>query len=316
MSVFIHLLLGVTGVAALYFGAEFLVKGGVSIARRAGVSPLVIGLTLVAFATSAPELVVSVNAALKGNADISLGNVVGSNICNIALILGLSAVIMPLAVQKQLFRRDSWVMLGSALALTCFYFMSGRGVNRIQGTILFAAFIGYTLWSIISSRKENREEEVKEDDKLLPSCAAWLLAGAGLGVLVVGAECFLKSAVFFARLFKLSDAVIGLTIVAVGTSLPELATSVVAAFKGEADIAIGNVVGSNIFNILGILGIAPLISPMKDAALDPVDLAVMIGVSIVLLIMMRTKWKISRMEGGILLLFYIGYTAYLLVGHM
>ncbi|MBQ9087338.1 MAG: calcium/sodium antiporter [Lentisphaeria bacterium] len=316
MSVFIHLLLGVTGVAALYFGAEFLVKGGVSIARRAGISPLVIGLTLVAFATSAPELVVSVNAALKGNADISLGNVVGSNICNIALILGLSAAITPLTVQKQLFRRDTWIMLGSALALTCFYFMADGGVNRLQGGVFFIGFAGYTLWSIVSSRKENREEESRDDEKLLPTCAAWLLAGAGLGVLVVGAECFLKSSVFFARLFKLSDAVIGLTIVAVGTSLPELATSVVAAFKGESDIAIGNVVGSNIFNILGILGIAPLISPIKGATLDPVDLAVMIGASIVLPVMMRTKWKISRMEGCILLLLYTGYTAYLLVGHV
>lgn len=311
----LHLLYAVLGIAGLYYGAEFLVKGGVSIARRAGVSPLVIGLTLVAFATSAPELVVSVSAAIDGSSDISLGNVVGSNICNIALILGLCACITPMVVQRQILRFDAHFMVGSAVLLAVFY-LSGNGVNRIQALVLFAGMIVYVVWNVYASRKENAAAETeKTEEKLLPLWQSLLLIVLALALLVAGAKIFLRSAVFFAGKLGLSEAVIGLTIVAVGTSLPELATSVVAAIKGEDDIAIGNVVGSNIFNILCILGITPLIAPLKNAALDPVDMGAMILVSILLVPMMRTGWKISRKEGAALLILYAGYITYLLCTH-
>ncbi|MBQ8754736.1 MAG: calcium/sodium antiporter [Lentisphaeria bacterium] len=311
----LHLLYAVLGIAGLYYGAEFLVKGGVSIARRAGVSPLVIGLTLVAFATSAPELVVSVSAAIDGSSDISLGNVVGSNICNIALILGLCACITPMVVQRQILRFDSHFMVGSAVLLAVFY-LSGNGVNRIQALVLLAGMIVYVVWNVYASRKENAAAETeKTEEKLLPLWQSLLLIVLALALLVAGAKIFLRSAVFFAGKLGLSEAVIGLTIVAVGTSLPELATSVVAAIKGEDDIAIGNVVGSNIFNILCILGITPLIAPLKNAALDPVDMGAMILVSILLVPMMRTGWKISRKEGAALLILYAGYITYLLCTH-
>ncbi|MBQ9776655.1 MAG: calcium/sodium antiporter [Lentisphaeria bacterium] len=311
----LHLLYAVLGIAGLYYGAEFLVKGGVSIARRAGVSPLVIGLTLVAFATSAPELVVSVSAAIDGSSDISLGNVVGSNICNIALILGLCACITPMVVQRQILRFDAHFMVGSAVLLAVFY-LSGNGVNRIQALVLLAGMIVYVVWNVYASRKENAAAETeKTEEKLLPLWQSLLLIVLALALLVAGAKIFLRSAVFFAGKLGLSEAVIGLTIVAVGTSLPELATSVVAAIKGEDDIAIGNVVGSNIFNILCILGITPLIAPLKNAALDPVDMGAMILVSILLVPMMRTGWKISRKEGAALLILYAGYITYLLCTH-
>ena len=317
-----NILYALLGIAGLYYGAEFLIKGGVAIARKIGVSSLVIGLTLVACATSAPELVVSVRSALQGNADISLGNVVGSNTCNIALILGISAMISPLAVQRQLLKLDIPVMIGAALLLTLFYFYR-HGLSRIQGIILLLGFIAYTAWNIYASGKELKQSaaaqaEKEEKEEKQPSMGflpALLFVIAGLGLLVGGAELFLISAKFFAKVLKISDAVVGLTLVAVGTSLPELATSVVAACKKEADIAIGNVVGSNIFNILGILGIAPIISPMRNAQLDYVDLGTMLFCSVLLLPLMRTSWKITRKEGALLLGIYCAYITYLCIAH-
>ena len=306
------------GVGGLYYGAELLIKGGVTIARKMGISSLVIGLTLVAFATSAPELVVSVSAGLEGKSDIALGNVIGSNICNILLILGLCGCIAPVPVDKKLFRFDLPVMVIAALLLAVFCF-KGAVIGRWHGALLFAGLLFYTGWSIYSSRKEesrSRESEEKssEEKKSLP--LALLVTAIGLGLLVVGAKLFLWSAVYAAGLLHLSEAVIGLTVVAVGTSLPELATSVVAAIKGENDIAVGNVVGSNIFNILGIIGITPLISPLGNYYINSVDLGVMIFATVILLIFMRTNWKISRVEGAVMLLAYCGYTAYLVCNHI
>ena len=319
MQTILNLFYGASGVAALYYGAEFLVRGGVRIAERCRISPLVIGLTLVAFATSAPELVVSVDAAIAGNADISLGNVVGSNI---ALILGLCAVITPLRVNTHLFQFDAPVMLLAAAMLTIFY-LTGHGISRIHGAIFFAAIILYTAWSVRQAKREAAVNTavVEEARKSVSSGnagamrlpAAVLLTIAGLALLILGAKLFLAGSVFFARLLQVSDAVIGLTLVAVGTSLPELATSVVAAVRGEKDIAIGNVVGSNIFNVFAILGIAPLISPLRNATLSYVDLGVMLLCSVLLLPIMRTGWKISRLEGVFLLLIYIAYTAWLIM---
>lgn len=312
MQTVINLLYGAAGLVLLYYGAEFLVKGGVKIAQKMKISPLVIGLTLVAFATSAPELVVSVDASLKGHGDISIGNVVGSNICNIALILGVCAMITPLTVNKKLFKVDVPLMIGSAAVLSIFCLMS-HGVNRWQGLILFAGIITYTVTSIRTARKEESgNAEAGEDSSDVNLLVAVLFVAGGLGMLVGGAKLFVNSAVYLAKLFKVSDAVIGLTVVAVGTSLPELATSVVAAIKGEKDIAIGNVVGSNIFNVLAICGITPFIAPISAPGISWVDLAMMMGVSVLLYPLMKTGFTISRKEGVLLFAIYVGYTVYLI----
>lgn len=305
---------GIAGIALLYYGAEFLVKGGSSIALKMKISPLVIGLTLVAYATSAPELVVSVDAALKGMGDISLGNVVGSNICNIALILGLCAVITPLQVNKNLLKFDIWVMIIAAVMLAGSFWVF-RGVNRIIGAVLLTCSIAYTVWSVYASRREQNAQDANADlpAKIYPLYLAIALTIAGLAALVGGAKCFVYAATALAKALNISDAVIGLTVVAVGTSLPELATSVVAAIRKETDIAVGNVIGSNIFNVLAILGIAPLIKPIHAVGISNVDMILMIAVSLLLYPFMRTGMKINRLEGAVMLAIYIGYTAYLIV---
>ncbi len=310
----------IAGLVLLYYGAEFLVKGGVSIAVRMKVSPLVIGLTLVAFATSAPELVVSIDASLKGAGNISLGNIVGSNICNIALILGLCSMITPLRVNRKLFRLDVPLMILSAVVLAIFYFIT-CGVNRIEAGLFFAGILAYTSWSIYNSRKEGQQdpelmaeaEEEVTSQKRYGVLLSILFVLGGLVALVGGAKLFVNAAVYFAKLLSISDAVIGLTVVAVGTSLPELATSLVAAIRGEKDIAIGNVVGSNIFNILAILGIAPLIAPIHAPGISYVDIGLMLFVSIILYPIMKSGLVISRKEGAFLFATYIAYTAWLIV---
>ncbi len=313
MEIFLQIISGIAGIALLYYGAEYLIKGGVSIAMKLQIPSLIIGLTLVAFGTSAPELVVSIDATLKNSGDISIGNVLGSNICNIALILGLSAAISPLVVQKKLLRFDLPLLLAASvlMALFCYFF---QGVNRWQGAIFFAGIIGYTAYSIYSGKKEGADDcEEVSGNKNYPVWLAVIFIIGGLLGLVAGAKLFVNAAIFAAQAIGVSDAVIGLTVVALGTSLPELATSVVAAIKGEQDIAIGNVIGSNLFNILCILGIAPLISPIHAPQIDIVDLLTMLLVTIALFPIMRTGWKISRSEGAFLLLLYIGYTAYLFI---
>ena len=308
-----YLLLGSAG---LYFGADFLVAGGVAIAKKAGVSSLVIGLTLVAFATSAPELVVSISAALSQNPSIALGNVIGSNIFNIAVILGLCAIINPVRVQIQSIKFDAPVMILATLLLVVFYFyFQDHSLSRWQGVVLFAGIVIYTLWSIVASRKEQVNQGINEEEKTEKTMnifKALLLVIAGFAGLVIGARLFLKGAIFMAELCNMSEAVIGLTIVAAGTSLPELATSIVAAIKHEDDIAIGNVIGSNIFNILCILGITAMICPLEGATLSIIDFGVMIGISVLLFFMMLTGRKISRIEGVILVTSFVAYTAYLI----
>ena len=312
MVTVLNLFYGALGILLLYYGAEFLVKGGVKIAYRFKISPLVVGLTLVAFGTSAPELVVSIDSALKGLGNISIGNVVGSNICNIALILGLCSMITPLNVNKQLFRLDVPLMMISAVVLSIFC-IAGNGVNRWQGAVFFAGIIAYTVYSIrFAGKNDSNSEDVPENSGSL--LLAVLLVAGGLAALICGSKLFVNSAVYIAKLLKISDAVIGLTVVAVGTSLPELATSVVAAIRGEKDIAIGNVVGSNIFNILAICGIAPLVAPISCPGISMVDMVMMLAVSGLLWIMMKTGLSISRKEGALLFLIYCGYTVYLLVG--
>lgn len=323
MSNFLTIIGGIAGIALLYYGAEWLIKGGVSIALKMRVSTLVIGLTLVAFGTSMPEFAVSADAAIKGAqgvvgaGDISIGNVVGSNICNIALILGLCAVIRPLPVNKQFLKTDVWWMLGSAVMLAVFHYFF-RGLNRWAGAFFLLGIIAFTGLSYLSGRKleaqkseaEKAAENQENAGKILPVGMSLLLVATGLISLVGGGKLFVNAAVSIATLIGISEAVIGLTIVAVGTSMPELATSVVATIKGENDIAIANVVGSNIFNVLAILGVAPLIAPIKSAGISMIDVYTMLGVSILLIAFMKPL-KINRWMGALFLLVYAAYTAYL-----
>lgn len=305
------------GIVLLYFGAEWLVSGGVKIATRLAVPSLIIGLTLVAFGTSAPELAVSIDSALNGQGDISIGNVAGSNICNIGLILGAAALINPLSVKLQLFKFDSPVMVLAALGLALFCWFTG-GVPRWGGVLFLLLFAAYTIVLILLARREKRDADnsVSEEAHILSwRDSFWfsaVLVIVGLGLLIAGAKILVTGAVEIGRLCGLSEAVIGLTIVAIGTSLPELATSVVAAIRGERDIAVGNVVGSNIFNVFAIMGIVPLISPVKVTGIGTVDWVVLLLFSVALLPLMRSGFEISRKEGAVLVTGFIGYLIYLI----
>ena len=308
------IVLMVAGFLLLYFGAEWLIRGGVSIALRLGLTSLVVGLTIVAFGTSSPELVVSINASLSGSGDLAVGNVVGSNICNVALILGLTAVIRPVIVDSQLLRFDVPVVLVSSIVL--FWFLSDGSLGRLEGLILFASLLVYIAISLQIARRS--QQAVREEfAEALPSTVGGLfkdifLILIGLGMLVFGANLFVDGAVAIARFFGVSEATIGLTIVALGTSLPELATSAVAALKGEGDIAIGNVIGSNIFNIMSILGITAIISPLFSAGIGLVDLGLMVILVIVLIPLLWSGFRLNRWEGGFLLFTYMGYVYYIL----
>ncbi len=306
-------LLMIAGFALLYVGAEALIRGGAALALRLGLTPLVVGLTVVAFGTSSPELVVSIKAGLSGNGSLAVGNVVGSNICNVALILGLSAIIRPMKVDAQLIRLDVPIVIGCSLLLSLL--LMDQDLSRLEGLILATGIVLYVAFSLRMARRANQKIQ-QEFAEGIPRPGGnilrdLLLVAVGLGLLVVGADLFVDNAVQVARALGVSDAVIGLTIVAIGTSLPELATSIVAAFKKEGDIAIGNVVGSNIFNILSILGLTALLHPLHSDGIGMVDLLVMIGLVVVLLPLMRTGLRINRMEGAFLLAIYAGYMYYL-----
>lgn len=300
----------VGGLVLLFIGAEGLIRGSSNLAIKIGITPLVVGLTVVAFGTSAPELVVSLKAALIGNSSIALGNVIGSNIANIAFILGVAALIRPLDVHAKVIMREIPIMIGISILLIILLLDGELGL--IDGIIFVAGIVVYTIANIILARKEKNPEvdaEFKEglESKLgVPISIVFMIVG--LGLLILGANLFVQSAIAIAKLFHLSDAVIGLTIVAVGTSLPELITSIVAAYKKEADIAIGNVVGSNIFNILSILGITAIIIPISSAGISYVDLGIMLIAAMVLFPLSRTGFSISRWEGAILL---AGYGVYI-----
>jgi cation:H+ antiporter len=313
----------VLGIALLVWGADLLVRGAARIAAAAGISALVVGLTVVAFGTSAPELSVSVVSAYKGQADLAVGNVVGSNIFNILVILGLSALIIPLRVAQQLVRFDVPLMIGISFLL---YGLCWDGsISRVDGILLAGGVISYTVFLIRQSRKES-SAEVKAEYELEFGAGDpkepknWLknigLIVIGLACLVLGSHWLVESAVTIARHFKVSELVIGLTIVAAGTSLPEVATSVVAAIKGERDIAVGNVVGSNIFNILCVLGFSSIFAPagihVSPAALA-FDIPVMIGVAVAAFPIFFCGYQVGRFEGGVLLTAYIGYAAYLIM---
>jgi len=305
----------IIGGLLLYFGAEWLIAGGAGLGLLLGLSPLVVGLTIVAFGTSAPELVVSVSSALRGQGDIAAGNVVGSNICNIGLILGLAAWISPVRVQPQLLRRDLPLMMGACVLLAIFLW--GGYVARWQGALLFLALIVYVSWSVIAARRdpsvalEDPDEALEKAPKSMAKCIG--LALLGLIVLVGGSQLFVEGAVRLARLFGMSEAVIGLTIVAIGTSLPELAATVVAATKGQSGIALGNVVGSNLFNVLSIIGITSLITPLEAKGITHFDLIIMMIFALALWPLAWTGARFNRQEGFALTTGYVAYIAWLVV---
>lgn len=304
------LLLIIASLIMLYFGASWLVNGAASLAVRLGITPLVIGLTVVAFGTSTPELIVSIQAALEGNGSISIGNVVGSNIFNIGAILGLAALFYPIKVKAQVLRFDIPIMLFTAVLFLLLFL--DHQISRLEGSVFVVGIIAYTVFNIRKSMQEGQQEILEEFQEVAPQTSRhWavdvLLIGIGLLVLIFGSDLLVDGAVSLAKRFGISEAVIGLTIVAAGTSMPELATSVVAALKKQSDIAVGNVVGSNIYNILAILGVSSIITPIQAPDIALTDGLVMVGISVLLIPLMRTGYAIKRWEGGILLLIYVGY---------
>jgi cation:H+ antiporter len=302
----------VLGLVALVAGARMLVQGASALAAGAGISPLVIGLTVVAFGTSAPELAVSVGAAAGGRPDLAFGNVVGSNIFNTLFILGVSALIVPLAVSRQLVRFDVPLMIALSLALYALAF-DGR-LGPAEGALLASGLVLYIGWSYRLGRRESGSPAGPAGPRGARHAALQLaLIALGLGALVLGARWLVGAAVDFARLLGVSELVIGLTIVAAGTSLPEAATSVMAAVRGERDLAVGNVVGSNIFNILGVLGLSAVVAPggieVAAAALH-FDLPVMLAAALACLPVFFTGLQIARWEGLLFFAYFLAYTGY------
>ena len=296
------------GFIILTLGAEALVRGASAIALRLGITPLIIGLTIVAFGTSAPELAVSVKSALAGNSGIALGNVIGSNIANIGLILAITALIRPIQVQSQVVKRDIPLMI---LASILFWGLLLDGeLSLIDGVVLLSLLVGYLTFSYISSKNSKNEEEIEAGPNNPLLSGLFILVG--ISMLVGGGILFVNGAVDLAKTFGVSEVIIGLTIVAIGTSMPELVTSVIAALKGQSDIAIGNVVGSNLFNILCILGVTAIVHPVSSLGFQPFDFMVMLALAIVILPFAWTGLRIGRREGSVLLLTYLGYMGYLI----
>ncbi len=310
------------GLTALTIGAECLVRGASRIAAMLGISPLVIGLTVVAFGTSAPEATVSILSAFRGQADIAVGNVVGSNIFNVLAILGLCALIAPLVVSQRVVRLDVPLVVVASFLL---YWMSGNLViGRLEGLVLFGGVIVYTGWTIRTSRHagvqqkteaQESSERIENTGKKSITAQAGLVV-IGLGLLIFGSHLLVTGSVAIARLLQVSELIIGLTIVAMGTSLPELATSIVAGLRGETDIAVGNVVGSNLFNILAVLGLSAVVAPsgipVSKTAFD-FDIPVMIAVAVACLPIFFTGHRISRWEGALFFGYYFLYLTFLIV---
>ncbi len=310
------------GLAALILGAELLVRGASRLALSLGISPLVVGLTVVAFGTSAPELAVSVQSAWSGQVDIALGNVVGSNIFNVLFILGLSALIVPLVVAQQLIRQEVPLMIGASLLL--WLLAADGGIARWEGLLLTALVVAYTVLLIRQSRRETAAIREEYAEAMPADPPGWrrhwsvqlLLVVAGLVLLVLGSRWLVEAAITLARSLGVSELVIGLTLIAAGTSLPEVATSILAAIRGERDIAVGNVVGSNIFNILAVVGVSATVAPTSlvvSPALLAFDLPVMVAIAVACLPIFFTGNLIARWEGALFFGYYLAYTAYLIL---
>lgn len=319
------ILIFIAGLVVLVAGAELLVRGSARLAALLGISPLVIGLTIVAFGTSSPELAVSVKSALAGQADISIGNVVGSNIFNIVFILGASALIRPIKIAQQLVRLDAPIMVG--VSILAFVLALDGSLNRLDGVILFTLLITYVVFLIRKSKSEGAEVENEYAEEFAskeqPGAASivknLMFTAVGLGLLVFGSDLLVESAVTIAATLGVSELVIGLTIVAAGTSMPEVATSIVAAYKGEGDIAAGNVVGSNIFNVLGVLGVAGIVAPQSIAIADHVlvfDLPVAIFAALITVPVFFVGNTVSRSDAVLFLTYFFAYNAYVVMRAM
>lgn len=315
----VELLMIAVGFFGLFYGADWLVKGAARLAHHFGIPPIVIGLTIVSFGTSMPEQIVSLTAVFRDADGVSVGNVVGSNIANIALILGVTAVITPILINARLIRREIPLMVG--ISVLMFAFAWGGTISRLEGIILFAGILLFTYFSY-------RSQAGSTDTELAESAEAFdevedlltlkvdtrreaLRFGAGLVVLLIGAQLMVEGAVSIAQSVGISDVVIGLTLVALGTSLPELATSVMAAFRKEDDISVGNIVGSNIFNVLSIIGLTAIIQPLSvPDVVTSYDMPIMIAVSL-LMIPLALQQPMRKFHGLLLLALYLAYTVYL-----
>lgn len=307
------------GLVGLILGGEMLVRGAVSAAQAFRISPMVIGLTIVGFGTSSPELVTSLQAALSGSPGLAMGNVVGSNIGNILLILGLAALLGPIAVAPRALRRDGTVVVLAALA--CLAVVLLGEVGRLGGGLLVLGLVAYLTATFALERRDSAAAALyAAEAEMVPGPAparlvpALLILAAGLAVILFGARTLVSGAVTLAEAAGISETVIGLTIVAVGTSMPELVTSVIAVRKGQGDVALGNVLGSNIFNILGILGVTALVQPMRvPPEIAALDIWVMLAATALLVVFARTGWRVGRREGAVMLALYAAYLAWLLV---
>lgn len=304
----------VVGILLLTIGGEILIRGALSASSRLGISPLLSGLLIVGFGTSSPELAVSIEAALSSSPDISIGNVIGSNISNVLLILGVCAMITPMAVKPSALSRDGAVVLGSTLVLMIV--IAGGNLGRLDAVILLTLLAAYLFWAYRSEKGSPDSPAAKvhiaeaEEIEKKPSGALAIILSivGGLVLLIGGSNVLLKGAIGIAESYNISEAVIGLTLVAVGTSLPELSISVLAAFRKHTDVAIGNILGSNIFNVLGILGVSALIQPLSvNTRILAFDQWVLLGLSLLVMLFLYTSRKLSRWEGGILFLCYVAY---------
>lgn len=309
----LNLLLLVAGLLVLILGGDFLVRGASNIALRIHISPLVVGLTIVAFGTSAPELLISLKSALSGSPDLAMGNVVGSNICNLALVLGITTLIAPINVRPDSMKIDWPVAMGSSLLL---YFASKGGyIGRIEGIIFISLLIAYTFFIVRKSRKETKSMRELEEDLDLPENAGnnvWkdvVFLIIGCVGLYFGSDWFVTGAQDLARELGVSERIIGITVLALGTSLPELVTAIVASLKKETDLALGNLMGSNIFNVLSIIGITSSITDIQVSfEIINHDMIPMLMITLLILPMMITGRQIGRFEGGILVMIYMYYT--------
>lgn len=329
MELFIDFTWLAVGLVMLYFGAEWLVQGAASLALKVGLAPLVVGLTVVAFGTSAPELLVSLQANMEDppKGGFALGNIIGSNICNIALILGVAAVIRPINVPKEVVKRDLPILLVVTLA---FVWMLRNGadpdtavISKVEATGLVIALITFIVISIVGGLKSGADADLEGLDaedianaKKAPASKVFLFLGLivlGLAVLAVGANRLIEGGVGIATAFGVPDVIIALSLVALGTSLPELATCIIACKRQEGDIIVGNVIGSNLFNIMAVIGITAIIAPLVSNELKGTDILLMLGLTFLGAIFMVTKKTLGRVEGAILLVIYAGYMGYMFI---
>lgn len=303
-----QVLLLIFGIVVVLKSADWLTNGAVGLATKLGISQIVIGLTIVAIGTSMPEFFVSIVSAIKGTPDLAVGNIVGSNIFNVLLIVGVAATVAPIAIQRATVRRDIPIAIVASIMLT--FMMLDDNISRIDALILFAAFIAF-IWITLRNSKNDANEKDASTEKVIPTWKSVLFIIFGLVGLVLGSNIFVDNASSLAHGWGISDAVIGLTIVASGTSLPELATSAVAARKGDSGIAIGNVLGSNVFNILMILGLTGIISPMHIQNITYIDMAVMVISMALFWLFSFTKLRVERWEGCVLIACFLGYITWL-----